>query len=454
MFVDLEIIFNNTYGFLQFTYKVPPKLEETIKVGDIVRVPFRNTKRDAIVVNLNSNVKLPQNIKSIIKIVGYLNENQHNYIKSLALSNNLNSGILLSQYIDKESLYKTTKVKKNKLTVNKSSKLTSNLNNSFNIIFASSLAECKSIANLLIENGKSVDFYQKTGGTEEFTTFWSKVKKFETIIILSVNFEKVQIKDPYSYHFYNSNNLSYNLPKLNNLNIIESSLLKHSYFHGEFHYYNEFPSLEYFTEIKDFFIEIPDISINYIHGNNITECLQIFDTMYKNKDLNIFTPNKNIQFISKSHKLVENTKQSSVDIALLNNPTVSFNGVLSSNRLINFIKNITFFHKNNIDIVVFTSNKIDLLKKLRSSQLNKWANKESLERSKYGPNRYIKVFKITSDIEIDFSDYEEFVIGPKLTNEQFVYELKLKIKNQINYNKVISLFNIMNKLSVERVRSL
>ena len=101
MFVDLEIIFNNTYGFLQFTYKVPPKLEETIKVGDIVRVPFRNTKRDAIVVNLNSNVKLPQNIKSIIKIVGYLNENQHNYIKSLALSNNLNSGILLSQYIDK-----------------------------------------------------------------------------------------------------------------------------------------------------------------------------------------------------------------------------------------------------------------------------------------------------------------------------------------------------------------
>jgi hypothetical protein len=186
----------------------------------------------------------------------------------------------------------------------------------------------------------------------------------------------------------------------------------------------------------------------------LPECLQIFDTMYKNKDLNIFTPNKNIQFISKSHKIVDNTKQSSVDIALLNNPTVSFNGVLSSNRLINFIKNITFFHKNNIDIVVFTSNKMDLLRKLRSSQLNKWANKESLERSKYGPNRYIKVFKITSDIEIDFSDYEEFVIGPKLTNEQFVYELKLKIKNQINYNKVISLFNIMNKLSVERVRSL
>jgi len=454
VFVDLEIIFNNTYGFLQFTYKVPIKLEQTIKVGDIVRVPFRNTKRDAVVVNLNSDRKLSQNIKSIIKIVGYLNKNQQNYIKSLALSNNLNLGILLSQYIHKETLYETTKVAKNKLTVNKNSYLSSNLNKSYNIIFASSLSECKSIANLLIETGKSVDFYQKTGGTEEFTTFWTKVKKFETIVILSVNFEKVQIKDTYSYHFYNSNNLSYNLPKLNNLNIIESSLLKHSIFYGEFHYYNEFPSLEYFTQIKDFFIEIPDIRINYIHGNNITECLQIFDTMYKNRELNIFTPMKSIQFLSKSHKIVDNAKKNSVDIALLHNPTVSFNGVLSSNRLINFIKNITFFHNSNIEIVVLTSNKIDLLRKLRSSQLNKWANRESLERSKYGPNRYIKVFKITSDKEIDFSDYEEFVIGPKLTNDQFVYELKLKIKNQINYNKVISLFNIMKKLSVERVRSL
>jgi len=454
VFVDLEIIFNNTYGFLQFTYKVPKKYEKTIRVGDIVCVPFRNKIRNAVVVKTNSTVKLSQNIKTIDKRIGHINEKQQKYIKSLAISNNLNIGILLSQYIEKETLIKCETLNINKLTVNKNSSLSDNINNSFNIIFASSLSECKSVANLLVKAGKKVDFYQKTGGVNEFTTFWSNIRKFDNVVVLSVNFEKILVKETYSLHFFNSNNFSYNLPKLNNLNVIESSLLKHSLFGGQFHYYNEFPSLEYFTRLSNYFVEIPDVNINYIYGNNDSECLQIFDTLYHNHDLNIFTPIKDLKLISKNHRIIENNKTKNADVAILNNPTVSFNGILSSNRLVSFIKNITFFHKENIKIVIFTSKKIDIVKKLKSNQLNKWANKENIERSKYGPNRNIKVFKVISNEEVDFSGYENFVIGPRSEGDQLMYELKFKINKNINYNKVISLFNMLNKLSVERVKNL
>ena len=54
MLVDLEIIFNNTYGYIQFTYEVPDKYNNNIRIGDIVEIPFRNKLRLGIVLNLES----------------------------------------------------------------------------------------------------------------------------------------------------------------------------------------------------------------------------------------------------------------------------------------------------------------------------------------------------------------------------------------------------------------
>ena len=44
MFVNVELIYNNTYKFIQFTYKVPNKYKNKIHVGSIVELMFRNKK--------------------------------------------------------------------------------------------------------------------------------------------------------------------------------------------------------------------------------------------------------------------------------------------------------------------------------------------------------------------------------------------------------------------------
>ena len=219
MFVNLEIIFNNTYGFNQFTYKVPDKYADNIQVGDIVTVPFRNTTRNAIITEVNLATSSVSNTKTLFKKIGSINRNQYKYLERLAVSNNLNIGILLDKHISYELLSKQNKVKTNNIFIKPNSDVAIYLKESYNIIFTSSLEESKQVAEHLKNNGKKVSFYQKTGGVKEFTSFWEKNKEFETIIVLSVNFERINVDDKLTFHFFNSNNISYNLPKLNNLNI-------------------------------------------------------------------------------------------------------------------------------------------------------------------------------------------------------------------------------------------
>ena len=59
MYIDVELIYNNTYKFVQFTYKVPKKFINKINIGSIVEVMFRNKKYNAVVVE--TNVKLSKN---------------------------------------------------------------------------------------------------------------------------------------------------------------------------------------------------------------------------------------------------------------------------------------------------------------------------------------------------------------------------------------------------------
>ena len=195
MFVNLEIIFNNTYGFNQFTYKVPDKYADNIQVGDIVTVPFRNTTRNAIITEVNLATSSVSNTKTLFKKIGSINRNQYKYLERLAVSNNLNIGILLDKHISYELLSKQNKVKTNNIFIKPNSDVAIYLKESYNIIFTSSLEESKQVAEHLKNNGKKVSFYQKTGGVKEFTSFWEKNKEFETIIVLSVNFERINVDD-------------------------------------------------------------------------------------------------------------------------------------------------------------------------------------------------------------------------------------------------------------------
>ena len=96
MYINVELIYNNTYKFVQFTYKVPKKFLNKIKIGSIVEVIFRNKKYNAVVVE--TNVKLSNNIRTneIKKLLYSLSKKQFDYIKIVAISNYLNIGMLLS----------------------------------------------------------------------------------------------------------------------------------------------------------------------------------------------------------------------------------------------------------------------------------------------------------------------------------------------------------------------
>ena len=419
MFVDLEIIFNNTYGYIQFTYEVPINLRTKIDIGDIVTVPFRNVERQAIVLKVhNENIIVP-NIKSLFNKVGNIDQFQLKYLEQIAISNNTNIGMLLHKHIEYSKISNQKKIRTGSSGVYGNKKLSTKLKKNNNVIFTSSLLEAKIVAETLKKEGKNVDFYQKTGGVKEFTNLWQNLKSFQNIIILSVNFEKIIIKDNLNFHFFNCNNFSYNLPNLNNINIVESSIIKYKIFKGHFFYYSEFPSLELFNKVNDYFLEIPDVSIDNIYGNSLMECVELFDRKYNNEPLHIYTANKDINLISKKHKLTNNINSDKIEAAIMFNPTISYNGILSSNRLIHLIKNLDFFTSKNIKIINFSTKKINPLNQLSVKNLTKWAIKEKTERSKYGPNINIKIFKVVSEKEIDISKFSNYLIGPKKTNNHF-----------------------------------
>ena len=100
MYVDVELISNNTYQNNTFTYKVPDNLKNQITVGSIVLVPFRNRDYKAIIVSKHTKSKI-KNIKHIKRYLNItLNKNQIDYLQQLAISNRLNIGILLFNIVD------------------------------------------------------------------------------------------------------------------------------------------------------------------------------------------------------------------------------------------------------------------------------------------------------------------------------------------------------------------
>ena len=100
MYVDIEIISNNTYTNNLFTYKVPNNVTDKINIGSIISVPFRNKDYKGIVLSVSDKTNI-LNIKEINKYLGItLNKDHLDYLKQLAVSNKLNIGIILYNLFD------------------------------------------------------------------------------------------------------------------------------------------------------------------------------------------------------------------------------------------------------------------------------------------------------------------------------------------------------------------
>ena len=144
MYVDVEIISNNTYKNTLFTYRVPPKLTNKIVKGSIVSVQFRSKECKAIVLATSNSTNV-SNIKDLNKLLNItLDQNHLRYLEHLAISNNLNIGIILHNLIDLSSLINQQKLKTRKIKNIEISNLEEVINKSNkNVIFVPSLKIAK-----------------------------------------------------------------------------------------------------------------------------------------------------------------------------------------------------------------------------------------------------------------------------------------------------------------------
>jgi len=455
VYINVELIYNNTYKFIQFTYKVPKKFTNKIKIGSIVEVIFRNKKYNAVVVE--TNVKLSNNIKTneIKKLVYNLSKRQFNYIKTLAIANYLNIGMLLSNIFNLDTFIYQNKINDKKYKLMNLETLKDNVSdNHKNIFIVSSLEQCMKLNNRLTNENIIIDFFQKTGGKNEIETILSKELNVKNIIILSNNFNYFELEDDTIFHFYDTNNIAFNLPKLNSMNIVELAVYKNMIFGGNFIFYNKFPALDVFNSIQH--IKKIDIEnkVTYLYGNNLEECINIFRTKYDSSLIKPFTFSDIVKNKLSDFNFTDNFDEKENNMFVLFNPKITTNNTLNSIRLISLLKQLEFCKNNDIEVTMLSTKEENFIDLFSIHNINKLADKEIQERIDYGPNINIKVFSFVTKDEYVNENFKDYILGPKISNNLFEYEIRLILSNNLNYNEIMSLFSDVNKFEPIKIRNI
>ena len=445
MYVDVELISNNTYQNSTFTYQVPNKLKDKINVGSIVIVPFRNRDYKAIIVSTSkeSLIKNPKPLKKYLDVT--LNKNQIKYLQQLAISYRLNTGILLYNFVDISTLKKQkvlTKQQINNIAINDFNDFD---NKQHNVFFVPSLKIGKELYNYL-SNYLDIDFYQRYGGKEEIDLL--KNNKLKNVILLNTNFDKLIIDNKTNYYFYDSNNAAWKLPKLNNFNVVEAAYIKNKIFGGNFSFVNYFPNLEFHNEK----VEINNnfsYDIEYFYGNSIQDCIDLYTIKNKGEQKHFYSNNKlpGVQQLTFAEKLTEKE----VEGILIVNPTLLTNNILNSYKVIYLLSLLNYAQQNNINIVVFSTSEIDVNKVLNSKSLIKWILKEQDTRLKFGPSLLNKVFTFKTSKKISV-DNTEYVRGPIELNDDFIYEINIDLNKSYDYLKIMKMFKNLKDYEINRAR--
>jgi len=445
MFANVEVISNNTYTFSNFTYEVPSSIKDKIKVGSVVQVTFRNKQLFGIVVKLNTETNIKK-LNTITSIKTTFNDKQFSYLKYLATINRINIGMLIynlfniDTYKEQKTVSESTLIN---LTFNQIDKVVYKKNNVF---FVSSLKQSKELYDLL-KDSLSIDYYQKFGGKDELNKILSD-KTFSNIIVLSNNFEKINIVNNTNYIFYDSNSISYKLPKLNELSIIESAYLKNYIFGGNFIFISEFPNFEFFNyqwqPTNDY-----NYDIEYFISNNTKDNIELLNYKYSDTTLNYYS--SEILSNNKQLNYIDNLNSDKVDTIIIQNPSISKNKILNSYKLIYLLKMLNYAVKKNLKIIVFSSFELDINKSLNSTNMNSWINNEIDIRKKYGPSNLFKIYSVYSSRLIEGVDFDNF-LGPKILNDSYIYELQIKLDDELNYEMMQKIFKIIKDCEIKRIR--
>ena len=455
MFVNVELIYNNTYKFIQFTYEVPKKYVNSIFVGSIVEVFFRKKKYSAVVVEMNVQKPNAINTNEIKNILYRLSEDQVSFLTHLSVSNYLNIGILLSEVFDLDSYKNQLKNDRKFSEQNSTNNIVNYITKKYqNVFICPSLELCNKLFNKLTSKGINIDFVQKTGGREEISNFINSNNHFENVIILSNNFNYLNITNKVMFHFYDTNNISYKLPKLNGINIIELAILKNNIFGGNFRFYNIFPTLDMFNSYDHYENFIIENDITYIYGNNLEECINILKNKIKDKTFIPYSNSETLKSYLKEYSFTDNLLNKDTNLYLLFNPKINYNKTLNSLRLVSLINDLQYCAKKSIGIILISTKEQNLQEMLKLVNLKNLGNNEIKERKKYGPNIDTKIFTFSTNNQIPTSKYDEYLLGPRKDKKRFEYEMRLNLSKNFNYNKIMKLFSYTNKYNPTKNRNI
>ena len=446
MYADVEIISNNTYKNMLFTYRVPPELASKVVKGSIVSVPFRNREYKAVVLATSSST----NVKNIKDLKKYLNitltKNHLIYLEQLAISNKLNIGILIHNLFDLQTFIDQKTLKNRKIKNIQISNLEEIINNgNQNVLFVPSLKIAKDL-NDRLKNITEINFFQIFGGIDEFKDKYKK--NFKNIILLNTNFEKIILNANTNYIFYDSNHPAWKLPKLNNFNMTEAAYLKQNIFGGSFFFVNEFPNLE-FHNISYDYQGVHDYNIEYFIGNTIKDCLNVYTHKYFEKRLNVYSnsPIEDSNLFNYADKVTD----LNIDAILLINPTLVTNNIINSYKVIYLLSILNHAKSNNIRTIVFSTNELDINKVLNSKSMNKWIKKEQTTRSKYGPSLLNKIFTFKTTKILNGLN-EAYLRGPIEIKDGFTYEINIDLDKSYDYLEIMKMYKDLQDYDLNRAR--
>ncbi len=445
MYVDVELISNNTYQNSTFTYQVPGKLKDKINVGSIVIVPFRNREYKAIIVSTSNEslIENPKQIKNFLDVT--LNKNQIKYLEQLAISYRLNIGILLYNFVDISTLKKQNVLNQRQINniLIKDFNVFDNKKN--NVFFVPSLKIGRELSNYLSDY-LNIDFYQRYGGKEEIDLL--KNNKLKNIILLNTNLDRLLIDDKTNYYFYDSNNAAWKLPKLNNFNVVEAAYIKNKIFGGNFSFINYFPNLEFHNEKVEIKNDL-SYEIEYFYGNSVQDCIDLYSIKHKDEHKLFYSTNKIPEL--KGLTFAEKLTEKEVEGILIVNPTLLTNNILNSYKVIYLLSLLNYSQKNNVNIVVFSTTEIDINKVLNSKNMSKWILKEQNTRLKFGPSLLNKVFTFNTSKKINVQN-NEYIRGPIELNDDFLYEINIDLNKSYDYLKIMKMFKNLKDYEISRAR--
>jgi len=254
MFANIEIISNNTYNFSHFTYIIPKKYQGKVQQGTIVEIKFRNKILNGIIVSTSSKTNINK-LNNIEKVIHNLDSIQFKYLQCIALVNRINVGMLLYNLFDIGS-YGNQKKLSSKSTTNISFEgISEIIYKKKNVFFVPSLKQSKLLYDKL-KNVIDIDYFQKFGGKDEIIKI-IKNKNYSNIILLSNNFEKINIENPADYG---------NILKFINISN-ELAEIKTSNNNKDYIYLNNTNEEFYDHDNKDDIDDIKDLDYNFYEYN-------------------------------------------------------------------------------------------------------------------------------------------------------------------------------------------